>query len=212
MFSFVGRGVCTSNPSILNPVWAQQETEQQDNYRDYTQEKSLTDRAYSLPFHWLCAPGLALVQLHSRFSRRAHRLGLRCTGIRSLHRAAREHEVRHLRRMRRSLRSRVEDADTLQGCRRWLGCRAGINGRLINQSSIRRSGEGAKDGGCFGKIRGGGAFIEERGESEGCLLRLIVKSRLKTGVCCEVVEEQGTKVKSCRTYACMDKKDDDTPI
>jgi len=49
----------------------------------------------SLLLHWLCAAEHPLVQLHSRFSRRAYRSGLRRAGIRSLHRAAREHEVCH---------------------------------------------------------------------------------------------------------------------
>lgn len=93
-------------------------------------------------------------------------------------------------RRSRVLRSRVEDADTVQGRGRRLGCRAGIRCSSINQSSVSRSGEGARDGGCFGNFKGRDAFIEEIGAFERCLLRLIVKREWRQGSL-NYVEERG---------------------
>ena len=76
----------------------------------------------------------------------------------------------------RVLRLWVEDADTVQGRGRWLGCRAGVRSWSISRSSISRSGEGANDGVCSGKINGRDAFTEEREALERHLLRRIVKS------------------------------------
>jgi hypothetical protein len=85
--------------------------------------------------------------------------------------------------MRRSrvLRLRVENADTLQGRGRWLGCRAGVSSWLISQSIIRRSGEGAKDVGCFWKdqrqiwIRRGARSAREISPAIHCKKRVTIK-------------------------------------
>jgi hypothetical protein len=78
-------------PTHPNP---EQETEYYDDDLGIYKREVANGSRYSLPFHRLRAPGLELVQLHSWHSRRAHRFDLRCAGIRSLYRAAREHEVR----------------------------------------------------------------------------------------------------------------------
>ena len=83
--------VVSVRPTHPNP---EQETEYFDNDLGIYKGEVANGSRYSLPFHRLRAPGLELVQLHSWHSRRAHRFDLRCAGIRSLYRAAREHEVR----------------------------------------------------------------------------------------------------------------------
>jgi hypothetical protein len=82
--------VVSVRPTYPNP---EQETEYYDNDLGIYKREVANGSRYSLPFHRLRAPGQELVQLHPRYSRRAHRFDLRCAGICSLHRAAREHEV-----------------------------------------------------------------------------------------------------------------------
>lgn len=95
------------------------------------------------------------------------------------------------RRRLRGLRLRVEDANIVQGRGRRLGCRAGVRSWSIGQSVIRRSGEGAKDNGCFWKdqgqecLRRGARSFREISPANHC------KKQLKTRMLRPHVEELG---------------------
>jgi hypothetical protein len=88
----------------------------------------------------------------------------------------------------RVLRLRMENADTVQGRGCWLGCRAGVSSYSISQSTIRRSGEGAKDVGCFWKdqwqrcLRRGTRSAREMSPAIHCKKRVTIKKMLRIHV------------------------------
>jgi hypothetical protein len=187
MFSFVGRGVCASNPSptkskrwnTMTMIW------------ESTKEKSLTGRGIVYLF-------IGCVLLGSNWYNYIPGTLVALTGliyvalefVPSIEPPANMRYVT-TRRTMRVLRSRTEDADTVQGRGRRLGCRAGVSCWSISQPMIRRSGEGAKDDGCYWKdqgqecLRRGARSFRETTPATHC------KKQLKTSMLRPHVEEWG---------------------